>query len=70
MTRPELDRMLEQAVADAVGVPYRAKPKHIHGAKALALAARRPSPVAAAAGDARFRPGIAPRLICFSFSSR
>lgn len=43
MTRPELDRMLEQAVADAIGVPYRAKPKHIHGAKALALGARRPS---------------------------
>ena len=26
MTRPELDRMLEQAVADAIGVPYRARP--------------------------------------------
>lgn len=25
MTRPELDRMLEKAVADAIGVPYRSK---------------------------------------------
>jgi hypothetical protein len=26
MTRPELDRMLEKAVAEAIGVPYRTKP--------------------------------------------
>jgi hypothetical protein len=26
MTRPELDKMLEQAVAEAIGVPYRSKP--------------------------------------------
>jgi hypothetical protein len=26
MTRIELDRMLEKAVAEAIGVPYRAKP--------------------------------------------
>ncbi len=25
MTRPELDRMLEKAVAEAIGVPYRNK---------------------------------------------
>ncbi len=25
MTRPELDRMLEKAVAEAIGVPYRSK---------------------------------------------
>lgn len=26
MTRPELDRMLEKAVAEAIGVPYRNAP--------------------------------------------
>jgi hypothetical protein len=26
MTRTELDRMLEKAVAEAIGVPYRTKP--------------------------------------------
>lgn len=26
MTRPELDRMLEKAVAEAIGVPYRNRP--------------------------------------------
>jgi len=26
MNRPELDRMLEKAVAEAIGVPYRSKP--------------------------------------------
>jgi hypothetical protein len=26
MTRPDLDRMLEQAVAEAIGVPYRIRP--------------------------------------------
>lgn len=26
MTRPELDRMLEKAVAEAIGVPYRVRP--------------------------------------------
>jgi hypothetical protein len=26
MTRIDLDRMLEKAVAEAIGVPYRAKP--------------------------------------------
>lgn len=25
MTRPDLDRMLEKAVAEAIGVPYRTK---------------------------------------------
>lgn len=26
MTRPDLDRMLEKAVAEAIGVPYRTRP--------------------------------------------
>ena len=26
MTRPDLDRMLEKAVAEAIGVPYRNRP--------------------------------------------
>ena len=26
MTRPELDRVLEKAVAEAIGVPYRIRP--------------------------------------------
>jgi len=41
MTRPELDRLLEQAVAEAIGVPCRSRPIE-HADKARSAAGNRP----------------------------
>lgn len=53
MTRPELDRMLEKAVAEAIGVPYRNK------------SVRRPETAFRACAAATQQRRIAARLIAF-----
>lgn len=44
MTRIELDRMLEKAVAEAIGVPYQAKPLKRASRRQLPAASRQVRP--------------------------